>query len=689
MIAKSKKLFIIEFLASLIFGLAVFVWFFGLTPLDVTNDSWILLHNGDLAEHYFGWRFFRQSSWLWPLGSVENVAFPDIIPIMYLDCIPWVAILFKILSPILPSTFQYMGIYELFCFCFQIYLGEKITEYFVVRSEDMNSQNFFISILMIISGGILLGLCAPMIFRVFYHVALSSHYIFLLIILLWIKRSFFDSSTELLFWGLLGVLGVMTHLFFVPIAGILVIGVSLTEYFRKHSSLVFSFSIVLSYVCGSFLAFGLLNGFAGKFNPGAFGVGFYSSNLNSLFNSMNYSTFLAELPLATDGQYEGFSYLGLGWIVLSIVSFIILIIKYRELDIKSFKAFLFGFLFIYVCSFLAASGPIISFNEHVIFNIDYIKPIKTLLDIFRSHGRFTWAVIYLFPFFSIGIIIKYVNSCKIKVLILLVCLTIQIVDFIPWTNTKDSYTGTYNRYMVSDDNWNTVANNISYITYIPGGLDYSQHPKLFELAEFVLDNNLAIDNYYYARPRDEYVNMMHDILRTRLDNGDIIKGTAIVFDDPFEPMNTNWKLHYYCIDNYVIGTSISLPEINEFSYDSGIPVQLNIPRNFDNAYIDNNRIIIKNGGSVAGPEWRLAEGHYSYFVSGENISNIYLMYSGSIENGDLENIETTVISDDTVRFDFDLTAEGFGMNFYIVNDENEAAYLDSARIIKEQEYSEN
>jgi len=681
---KSKKIIlIIELLASLFLGLAIFVAFFGTIPLNVTSDSWIILHNGDLAEHYLGWRFFRQSSWLWPLGSVENVAYPDIIPIMYLDCIPWMAIFFKILSPVLPSTFQYMGIYELFCFCFQIFLGEKITEHFVPKYIRKNITDTISAIVIIISGGIILGLCAPMIFRVFYHVALSSHYIFLLIILLWIKRSIIDKNIEILLWSFLGILGVITHLFFVPIAGILVIGIALTERIRKKTTTLYSLSIVFSYVAGAFLVFGLLNGFAGNFNPGAFGAGFYNTNLNSLINSMGYSTFIPALPCATEGQYEGFSYLGLGWIILSVIATIVVILLHKKIGKDIIVPFFIGFIFIYICSFLAACGPLISINDQTLVTIDYFEPIKTLLDIFRSHGRFTWAVIYLFPVFSIGIILRYLKSIKLKAFILAVCGIIQILDFLPWTNIQYSYMGEYKEYMVSENEWDSLADSISYITYLPGGLDYSQHPKLFELAEFVLDYNLAIDNYYYARPRDKYVNNMHDILRKRLDNGELIKNTAIVFDDPFEPMGKNWKLHYYSIDNYVIGINQPIQNINEFTYDKGIPVNLFVPRNFDGAKIVNNQIKISNGASVAGPEWRLSKGHYTYIVKGVNISDLYFMYSGNIEDGELTNIKTHVISDNTIQFDFDLTADGSGMNFYIVNDEETPAYLNSAVLKKE------
>ena len=39
-------------------------------------------------------------------------------------------------------------------------------------------------------------------------------------------------------------------------------------------------------------------------------------NLNALWNSMGYGALWPEFPLALEGQYEGFCYLGLGWILL-------------------------------------------------------------------------------------------------------------------------------------------------------------------------------------------------------------------------------------------------------------------------------------------------------------------------------------------------------------------------------------
>ena len=78
-----RQLNIIEITTSLILGLLVFALFFGLKSLNVCNDEWIFRHSGDMTEHYLGWRFFRNSRWMWPIGQVEAIAWPDTISIIY------------------------------------------------------------------------------------------------------------------------------------------------------------------------------------------------------------------------------------------------------------------------------------------------------------------------------------------------------------------------------------------------------------------------------------------------------------------------------------------------------------------------------------------------------------------------------------------------------------------------------
>ena len=102
-------------------GGALFIIIYGLTPLNVQNDSWIMAgyDETDIIQHYSGWIAFRNSEWAFPIGLAGDMACEDGTYISYTDSIPWVAIIFKLIRGILPDTFQYFGIYTLLCYILQ------------------------------------------------------------------------------------------------------------------------------------------------------------------------------------------------------------------------------------------------------------------------------------------------------------------------------------------------------------------------------------------------------------------------------------------------------------------------------------------------------------------------------------------------------------------------------------------
>lgn len=74
-------------------GALVFIAVFGILPLNVAYDHWIL--NGyveaDIIQHYAGWLAYRQSTWSWPLGLTEGlgngaITFTDSIPVLSILC---------------------------------------------------------------------------------------------------------------------------------------------------------------------------------------------------------------------------------------------------------------------------------------------------------------------------------------------------------------------------------------------------------------------------------------------------------------------------------------------------------------------------------------------------------------------------------------------------------------------------
>ena len=108
----------ITFVSGMLLGALCFLVIYGFRVLNPVYDDW-LMSGGDLTQHYLGWRFFRESEWLFPIGLMNTIAWPNEVAVIFTDSIPGMAVICKLLSPILPETFQYFGLWGILCFMLQ------------------------------------------------------------------------------------------------------------------------------------------------------------------------------------------------------------------------------------------------------------------------------------------------------------------------------------------------------------------------------------------------------------------------------------------------------------------------------------------------------------------------------------------------------------------------------------------
>ena len=118
-ISNKKTNFFTMPIISAVMGIILFCLIYGIRIIDPTYTEWIISKSGDLVQHYLGWAYYRNSPWTFPLGLIEGLTMPDKVSCIYTDSIPLFAVFFKILSPILPESFQYAGIWGVFSFAMQ------------------------------------------------------------------------------------------------------------------------------------------------------------------------------------------------------------------------------------------------------------------------------------------------------------------------------------------------------------------------------------------------------------------------------------------------------------------------------------------------------------------------------------------------------------------------------------------
>ena len=156
-----------------------------------------------------------------------------------------------------------------------------------------------------------------MLMRMFGYSALSAHWILLFALMAFINYGEYKEHWErlILHICLMGTLSSCVHIYFVLISGIVLIGIIARDFAAKKSWSRAAKMLGAYLLCVIGVVY-LLGGFSSCMSVSGSTVGEYSFNLNALINPQGWSIFLKTLPLWSFWQFEGFAYLGAGFLLL-------------------------------------------------------------------------------------------------------------------------------------------------------------------------------------------------------------------------------------------------------------------------------------------------------------------------------------------------------------------------------------
>lgn len=568
-----------HFFFGCILGGIIFILIYGVSLLRFTNIDW-LTHSvdneglWDLTQHYLGWVYYRNSDWHFPIGLVDNL-YSSPVSIVYTDSIPLFAFIFKLLSPILPETFQYFGLFGLLCY--------MLTGGFAAFISKKYSNSFLFSGI----AAILFCISPVLTKRMFYHTALSAHFLILIAICLWLYKSTLSMKKFRFYWSLLLVVSALINAYYVP----MVLGILLCSCLQdvlvsknKTQSLI-STLISVGIPCLSMgIACYLFGFFYGDVKASTVGLEKLSFNLLQLINPMNYlcdvrdynysftpqsySSLLPNLPLISGWQEEGFSYLGLGMIILVLVSILF--------GMKSLwkKKALWIPLGVGAVVFTAlALSPTITFGSKTLLHLSYPMAIYSALSIFRSTGRFIWPVYYGLFSLTILFFAKEYQRKKGKgiLFVLLFCTALQVFDLWPSLVYKhDAYQQDFSAYTeeLQDEGWDILGENASQIMfYPPTEFGIECDPKtscIFEM--YALKYHLSLNVTYMSRDMSFFADaktLAH--FENRKDgetHPDIIYVFFKISDIPDAAIS---HLNYYEMDGYIVGTEQTLKNCKAYT----------------------------------------------------------------------------------------------------------------------------
>jgi hypothetical protein len=374
-------------LAGLLLGVVVAFLGFGPGYLFGTSSFWEYPPT-DFNSHVIGYRAYVQDAWHWPLFHTSTLEEPTGINLLYLDSLPPVAFVAKVVRGIVPGFLRTLwlnpfGAWQLLSYGLQGLFGAL-----VVRAAGEKSR-----VAQVCGAAVALSMSA-FVLR-FYHTALSSH--FLVLAALWLYLST-RGSTPLTWrrgaqWVALLVVALLVHPYlFVMVAAVFTAVVFSwlgARQLRGAGGVVVA-SCVAVYVVMA------VSGFFGTqtIKGNAWGFGFKSTDLASFFVPQ-YSPFWPSrshslaIDMARNEAAEGWDYLGVGVLGLGLL----LLVRAPRAMARTARGHV-ALLVVLLMMAAWAVGNRITFAQHVLVEVPMPHALDWLVGQLRSSGRFIWPITY-------------------------------------------------------------------------------------------------------------------------------------------------------------------------------------------------------------------------------------------------------------------------------------------------------
>ena len=435
---------------SLIFHLIV-----GVARLNPLNINWIAAtQDVDFWAGYLSWEQFRKTPWGIPLAENPRVGEELSGSIIHSGGIPLFEIPLKGINAFLPETFQYFGIWTLFCFVAQAIAGWKISG-LIFKSSVVRHM---VAIALLFSP-IFLN-------RVNWHQGLIAQFFILIAIYLVFRK---DVRVPFLYWGVLLACSFLVH-------GYIAVMVTLIFLTSILDALIKNRLTIREFIKGLFgCTPGVLTSLwiSGYFMIGHTGLNsgwpnwLWKMDLLQPLNFAGWSHSLSWLQESQVGNLEGFAYLGAWPIALSLIA---LAINRGSLNLIFENARKYpSFVLLVFAFFLFSLSNKVTLGRKE-FNYQIPSFIEGYYGIFRASGRFFWPVYYLIIIIALFLLKKSIKE-QYAIALLGISLIFHIVD-------TEKYWGNISRINhekkidekfvgLKDSRWDELLDNRKSILVIP------------------------------------------------------------------------------------------------------------------------------------------------------------------------------------------------------------------------------
>ncbi len=350
----------------------------GWPMIDPTNTGWL---QNDPAQHFLAWSFFRDEPWEFPLTYTHRLGYPVGVAISLSDAIPLFAVPLKLISPLLPHPFQYLGLFCVASMALNFWFGALL-----IRQVGHGRLVSYL-------GGVLFLISPLVLWRLHGHTALTAHWLILAGIYYYLKpvpteqpRRWFAPFV------VLAVLAGAVHPFFVPLTLLFVVAAAARAWWEHRELLPAAFVTLIAtplavllvlWALGT-ISFGELGGLVES------GYRTYSMNILGLLDPQGWSGILySALPTAV--AVPGYAYLGLGVIGLLVISVFGLLPALR----RSQPTVVVPLLAVSCISIALAISARVTLGPWVLADVPLPDLIEKAMGVFRTSERFVWPAYYL------------------------------------------------------------------------------------------------------------------------------------------------------------------------------------------------------------------------------------------------------------------------------------------------------
>ncbi len=547
---------------------AIFFYKFGWRLLDVTNINWLFNIGFDNPTEFISWEYYRWSPWSFPVvGTMSGYDYPTVTGVGLTGAIPLFAIPLKTLSPVLPQIFQHFGWWLFICYLLQGLMGFKLLKTLIKKQENVD--------LKAVLGALFFVIAPPLLFRP-THMNLSAHFLILASLYLYYQDN--TSKNKFIYNLILVACTALIHQYLT----VMVLGLSFAMSNDLWQRKKLNFIQLIGFNLANLAVVLFLFYIVGNFNipndvTQSVGFGNFSANLNTFFNSMNFTQILPNLKTSSEGQYEGFAYLGVGIFMLFAISILgfflnkIGILKANptlksigELPLK-YPIWSISILF-----FIFSLSTTIGFNEKVLHQYIAGPMFKIFANSLRASGRFVWVLYYLIMAFSIKSFLNLNISNYLKISLLAICLCVQAYDVKPMFSMHTiDYSNT--RKNLTPAAWQPIMQECERVIMYPCFLwEYKNYGDFYDFAHLAALNKKAINTGYFARSVWGLKRKWEKDFNETLDKGSLGDETRSVFickkEDVgrFEKFVKKGEIKSFIYEGYTIFVPLTLPKTIEY-----------------------------------------------------------------------------------------------------------------------------